>query len=74
MNRQQFLEEIASIVMIRKGRLTADSLLDEINWDSMAALEFQSMVSEKLKIQLEPTDISECSKVLDLCKLAKIEE
>ena len=58
MNLQQFLEEIENIVMIRKGRLTLDSMLDEINWASMAALEFQSMAEEKLDLQLDPAAIS----------------
>lgn len=72
MNLQQFLEEIENIVMIRKGRLTLESMLDEINWDSMAALEFQSMAEEKLDLQLDPTAIGECRTVGDLGKLAKI--
>ena len=74
MNRQQFLEEIEHIVMISKGRLTADSMLDEINWDSMAALEFQSMAEEKLGVQVDPTEIGTCRTVGDLCKLAKVGE
>lgn len=74
MNLQQFLEEIENIVMIRKGRLTLESMLDEINWDSMAALEFQSMAEEKLDLQLDPTAIGACRTVADLGKLANIAE
>ena len=74
MNRQQFLEQIENILMIKKGRIGPDSLLDEINWDSMAALEFQSMAEEKLGLQIDPTEIGSCRKVGDLCTLAKIED
>lgn len=74
MNRQQFLEEVENIVMISKGRLTLESMLDEINWDSMAALEFQSMAEEKMDLQLDPTAIGACRTVGDLCTLAKIAE
>ena len=72
MQRQQFFEEVEQIVMISKGRLTPESMLDEINWDSMAALEFQSMAEEKLGLQIDPTEIGACRTLSDLCKLANI--
>ncbi len=72
MNQQQFLEELENIVMTKKGSLTPDSVLDDINWDSMAALEFQALADEKLGKTLDPTDIGLCRTAGDLAKLAAI--
>ena len=72
MNQQEFIAEIEAIVMTKKGSLTLESVLDDVNWDSMAALEYQALVDEKLDLQLDPTDIGICRTVGDLCKLAKV--
>ena len=72
MNQTQFLEELENIVMAKKGSLSTESVLDEVNWDSMAALEFQALADEKLGLQVDPTDIGICRTVGDLCKLIKL--
>ncbi len=72
MNQQQFIEELENIVMTKKGSLSPDSALDDINWDSMAALEFQALADEKLGKQLDPTEIGICRTVGDLAKLAGV--
>jgi acyl carrier protein len=72
MNQQEFITELESIVMTKKGSLTPESILDDINWDSMAALEYQALADDKLELQLDPTDIGICRTVGDLCKLAGI--
>jgi len=72
MNQQELITKLEKIAMVEEGSLTTDSLLKDLKWDSMMALEFQALADEDLNLQLEPTEINVAVSVGDLCKLVSV--
>ena len=52
---------------------TKDSdLLDDIGWDSLAAVSFQALAGEKFDQNVSPTDLMKCTTVADLAALVGV--
>lgn len=66
MNEQEFLSELDEILNTEEN-LTMDTELDTLEeWDSLSALMFQSLVFNRTKTALKPTDLKNAKTVRDL--------
>jgi len=66
MDRQKFLAALEEALMLDEGTLSPTAALDELAFDSMAILEFQSLVDENFGIQIDPDTITTCKTVDEL--------
>lgn len=71
MKRADFLATLEEALAVNKGTFAVDKKLKDIRqWDSMAIVEFQALMDEKLGVQAQPQAIAACITVADLLALA----
>jgi len=70
MNRKEFLLLMDDLVEADPGTLTGSENLSGLEeWNSLAVMEFIALVDEKFGVQLNPTDIEQCTTTNDLIAL-----
>lgn len=63
----KYLNEIAEILEIEDiASVSENDLLDEFNFDSLAAINLISFISEKSDIDIDPDEFEELSTIIDL--------
>jgi len=73
MSRQELLHEIDEIFYLSRGTLSGKEKLKEIEgWDSMAVLNFISLLDSRCAIIVAPDAIAACVTVDDLVRLAEL--
>lgn len=71
MKRADFLAALEDALAVPAGTFAPDKALKAIRqWDSLAIVEFQALMDEKLGVQVQPQAIAACVTVADLLALA----
>jgi acyl carrier protein len=71
MERSQFLLRMDELLDLEPGTLKGDEALDSLeNWNSLAVIGFMAMANEDTGAVLSPKQISACSTVSELAKMA----
>jgi acyl carrier protein len=67
MTKSELYAEIEGILDVKSGSIRGDErLADTGRWDSLSAVMFMAMASEKLGQEISPGDLAKCSTVADL--------
>lgn len=63
----KYLNEIAEILEIEDiASVSENDLLDELNFDSLAAINLISFISDKSDIDIDPDEFEDLSTIIDL--------
>lgn len=74
MNRKELLAKLDEMLFLEPGTLTGNEALKDLSyWDSMAVLNFMSLLDESCGVTVAPDDISKCVTVGDLVALGEKE-
>jgi acyl carrier protein len=72
MTRQELLTALEEALVLAPGTMAQGKALADIpQWDSVAVVEFQALLDEKLGLEVQPQMISACTTVSDLIDLAQ---
>lgn len=72
MTRQELLNALEEALVLKPGTMAPGKALSDIpQWDSVAVVEFQALLDEKLGLEVQPQLITTCVTVSDLIDLAQ---
>ncbi|MEK3772586.1 hypothetical protein MKY14_29110 [Paenibacillus sp. FSL R5-0887] len=79
MNRVEFVQNLEEMVIMPEieGSITLETSLDGlVEWDSLAKISFLAFADRELDVNITPTQLEKCKKILDLYNLVseKIED
>lgn len=74
MDRKELRELVARILDVGPQRVTDQSVLSELGWDSLADLAFIAEVDTKLNVTVASIDLSAADTVGDLAELIHISD
>ena len=66
-----FYEEFASLLGIEKSSISENSILSELEWDSMALISTMALIDEVFAVVVSGDQLTECITVADILKLVK---
>tara|TARA_A100001388_G_scaffold275703_1_gene261741 strand:+ start:1041 stop:1286 length:246 start_codon:yes stop_codon:yes gene_type:complete len=66
-----FYEEFASLLGIQRDSISKDSVLSEIEWDSMALISTMALIDEVFGIVVSGDQLTECITIADILMLIK---
>ena len=66
-----FYEEFASLLGIEKNAISEDSILSELEWDSMALISTMALIDEVFAVVVSGDQLTECITVADILKLVQ---
>jgi acyl carrier protein len=70
MTKAEFFAELELLLKLDPGTIQGtESIRDDLDWDSMAALEFIALADQKLHTVLDASALAECQTVSDLVDL-----
>lgn len=73
MKREEFLQEMDALLERPAGSLKGPENLEDLEcWDSTAMIGFIALVDSQSGQKLSPRDITKCTTVEDLLKLANV--
>ena len=70
-NLDLFYEEFASLLGIEKNSISENSILSELEWDSMALISTMALIDEVFAVVVSGDQLTECITVADILKLVK---
>ena len=70
-NLDLFYEEFASLLGIEKNAISEDSILSELEWDSMALISTMALIDEVFAVVVSGDQLTECITVADILKLVQ---
>lgn len=69
MNDAELIELVAKILVIDSGRISLESDLESLGWDSLSNLSFISELDERLNLQVNAGQLGKASTVRHLREL-----
>lgn len=69
MDKDAFIELIAEILEVDSDQVTFEGSLDDLDWDSLANINFIAEVDSKLHLTLDANRLAQSEKVSDLYEL-----
>ena len=66
-----FFEEFASLLGIEKVSISKDSILSELEWDSMALISTMALLDEVFGIVVSGDQLTECITIADILMLVE---
>jgi acyl carrier protein len=73
MNKSEFIDELESLMELKKGTLIpSTNLLSITQWDSMAKLSLIVLLSEKFSLKISSSEINNFNTIQDILKFVKL--
>ena len=70
LRKEKFLKELAESMDISREELNENSLLDDLPWDSLAAVTSIAILDDCFNVTVPGDKIADCKTVIDIIKLA----
>jgi acyl carrier protein len=69
MEEKQFLQLLDELLELEPGAVARDSRMENIDWNSLAAIGFIALADEHFGIGVSPNALAKCETVQDLIQL-----